>query len=428
MRIVKFPSPDELKSLLARPSFGSVEIEGRVQEILARVKAEGDSAIKELTAQIDGVEIDSLRVSQAIIDSASNKVSPSLKAAIITAKENIEKFHAAQRREDIEIETMPGVVCSQKTKPISRVGLYIPGGSAPLFSTVLMLAAPAKVAGCREIVLCTPMQKSGEISPEVLFAASICGVSEVYAIGGAMAVGAMAYGTQSIVKVDKIFGPGNRYVTIAKQMVSLFDCSIDMPAGPSEVMIVADTSADCDFVAADMLSQAEHGGDSQSIVLTTSEQLAKQVAGCVAEQLDNLDRRDITAAALDNCSIIVLPSQDDMLEVVNSYAPEHLIVSLEDSDVFAERVESAGSIFIGNYTPESAGDYASGTNHTLPTSGWAQSVSGVNLDSFTKRITYQKITPQGLRQIGSVVETMAMGEGLTAHAAAVTLRLNKIGR
>lgn len=428
MRVIKYPSQGELTSLLERPTAESAQIEERVRKILERVKSGGDGAIAELTEQIDGVKLTSTRVDQLAIDQAEELLSQELKSAILVAKDNIERFHTAQLHKDIVVETMPGVICYQKAKAIERVGLYIPGGSAPLFSTVLMLALPASVAGCKEIVLSTPMQSSGEIAPEVLYCAKICGISEVYAIGGAMAIGAMAYGTESIKRVDKIFGPGNRYVTIAKQMVSLFDTSIDMPAGPSEVMVVADDSAYAEFVAADLLSQAEHGGDSQSIVVTTSEALADSISLEVDRQLVGLLRREITERALENSRIIVVESRERVMEIVNSYAPEHLIVSLADAEEFALEVRSSGSIFIGNYTPESAGDYASGTNHTLPTSGWARSVSGVNIDSFTKKITYQKISEEGLRTIGNTIEVMAMGEGLSAHANAVTVRLNKIGR
>lgn len=426
VEIVVNPSKDALSQVLARPVMGFSEIEDRVAKILESVHSGGDGAIKELTAQIDGVELESLSLDRSAIDSAEALLSRDLKDAIAIAKDNIEKFHSAQRHSEIRVETMPGVVCYQRAKAIERVGLYIPGGSAPLFSTVLMLAVPAKVAGCKEIVLATPMQKSGKVAPEVVYAASLCGVDTIYTIGGAMAIAAMAYGTETIKKVDKIFGPGNRYVTTAKQMVSLFDCAIDMPAGPSEVMVVADSSADAGFVASDMLSQAEHGGDSQAIVVVLSEQFAGEVAACVEQQLEKLSRRDITAEALENSKIIVAKNRSQILEIVNSYAPEHLIVSLEDAEEFADEVTSSGSIFIGNYTPESAGDYASGTNHTLPTSGWASSVSGVNLDSFTKKITYQKISKEGLRNIGSTIEIMAEAEGLTAHASAVTIRLNRL--
>ena len=349
-----------------------------------------------------------------------------LKTALAIAKSNIEAFHRAQLPPQVDIEVMPGVRCVQRAVAIGRVGLYVPGGNAPLFSTVLMLALPARIAGCGEVILCTPAGRGGKIAPEVLFAADLCGVDRIFAVGGAQAVAAMAYGTESIPHVEKIFGPGNRYVTRAKQLVSTEAVAVDLPAGPSEVMVLADNSARAEFVAADLLSQAEHGPDSQTVLLTPSRGLAEQVAREVERQLAALPRRQTAALAIENSRIVVLDSPDEMIEMSNAYAPEHLILSVEDPWAVAERITAAGSVFLGNYTPESAGDYASGTNHTLPTYGWARSMSGVNLDSFLRKITYQQITPDGLRGLGPTIETMASAEGLDAHRNAVTIRFESL--
>ena len=427
MEILVNPDPREWGPLLSRPQIDRSVIGQRVADILASVKAGGDKALFELTRQIDGIELKSVIVTPDEIGQATENVSPELKAAIATAARNIEAFHAAQRPQPVELETMPGVKCIQRAVPIQRVGLYIPGGSAPLFSTVLMLAIPARVAGCKEIVLCTPPDKNGDIAPAILYAASLAGVDRIFKAGGAQAIAAMAYGTESIPAVDKIVGPGNQYVTVAKQQVSTSTVAIDMPAGPSEVLVMADSGAVPAFVASDLLSQAEHGSDSQAILLTPSRGFAEQVVREVERQLAELPRRDIATRALDNSRIVVMDSEDDLIAFSNAYGPEHLIISMENPWKIAERITAAGSVFIGNYTPESAGDYASGTNHTLPTYGWAHAYSGVNLDSFLRKITYQEITTDGLRGIGNVIETMAGAEGLDAHKNAVTIRLKSLG-
>ena len=392
MRITVNPPKSEWADLLRRSQIDAPVIGERVAAILERVRAGGDRAVLDLTAEIDSVALDSLEVAPEEIERAEAAVSPELKRAIATAAEHIERFHAAQRPRTVDLETAPGVRCLQRAVPIRRVGLYVPGGSAPLFSTVLMLAVPARI----------------------------------FKAGGAQAIGAMAYGTQSIPRVDKIFGPGNQYVTAAKQQVASSSVAIDMPAGPSEVLVMADSTAVPAFVAADLLSQAEHGPDSQTVLLTPSRGLAEQVAREVERQLAALPRRQTAALAIENSRIVVLDSPDEMIEMSNAYAPEHLILSVEDPWAVAERITAAGSVFLGNYTPESAGDYASGTNHTLPTYGWARSMSGVNLDSFLRKITYQQITPDGLRGLGPTIETMASAEGLDAHRNAVTIRLESL--
>lgn len=426
MKIYNHPAESELEQLLARATEGpDGVIRERVEGILKRVRTEGDAAIADLTKAIDGVDLDAvgMEVTPQELAEAGESVPEELKAAVAVAKTNIEAFHAAQRHREVRVETVPGVECWQRAVPIKRVGLYVPAGSAPLFSTVLMLALPAKIAGVGEIVLCSPAGKDGRVAPEILYAAQVCGVDKIYKLGGAVAVGAMAYGTERIAKVDKIFGPGNQYVTTAKQLVSLFDVAIDMPAGPSEVLVLADKSADPAFTASDLLSQAEHGPDSQAILITDSFDFALAVQSEVLAQIKKLSRAEIAEKAVEKSRIIVVESPERMIELSNRYAPEHLIISMRDAEEVARRIEAAGSIFIGNYTPESAGDYASGTNHTLPTSGWARSYSGVNLDSFTKKITYQHISPEGLKTLGPVIETMAAGEGLDAHKNAVTIRL-----
>ncbi len=427
IEIIANPPEAEWDVLLKRGTQAtSAEKNEAVAGILAQVKVGGDSALLDFAEKFDKAKLASLAVSQQEISEAQAAVAPELKQAIAAAKANIEAFHAAQKRGDVFVETAPGVRCWQKTVPIQKVGLYIPGGSAPLFSTVLMLAVPAQIAGCREIVLCTPPNAEGGIHPAILYAAGLCGVSKIFKCGGAQAIGAMAYGTATVPKVDKIFGPGNQYVTIAKQMVSVSDTAIDMPAGPSEVLVMADDTADASFVAADLLSQAEHGNDSQAILATDSETLARAVQTEVEIQLKALPREALAASSLENSRIIVLQSTEEMIGFTNRYAPEHLIISMANPWKIADKIESAGSIFLGNYAPESAGDYASGTNHTLPTNGWAASYSGVNLDSFTKKITCQEITPEGLLNIGVTIETMAEAEQLQAHKNAVTVRLNKI--
>lgn len=423
MEIVNNPSRSTWAALMKRPLIDRSVITGRVQAILDDVKERGDEAIITLAREIEGVTLTSLEVIPQEIVEAEALVPDNLKRAIDVAITNIEKFHAAQRMKPIEVMTSPGVRCVQRALPVRSVGLYVPGGSAPLFSTVLMLAVPARVAGCPEIVLCTPTDRHGRVAPAVLYAANRAGVKRIFKAGGAQAIAAMAYGTRSVPRVDKIFGPGNQYVTMAKQMVSNSAVSIDMPAGPSEVLVMADSTAVAAFVAADLLSQAEHGPDSQVILLASSQSVARAVASEVERQLTLLPRAEIAQKALSNSRMIVFDSTAHMVEFSNLYGPEHLIISLENPWMVAEQITSAGSVFLGNYTPESAGDYASGTNHTLPTNGWAHSCSGVNLDSFTRKITYQEISREGLDQLGPVIETMATGEGLDAHRNAVSIRL-----
>ncbi|WP_294594326.1 histidinol dehydrogenase [uncultured Rikenella sp.] len=415
------------EDLLARPLQQENEtIRKRVENIIERVRKDRDAALRELADQFDGVKIDSPAVTDDEIAKADELLDDALKNAIRQARENIIAFHRAQRMEPIRIETMPGVCCEQRSVAIHCVGLYVPGGSAPLFSTVLMLAVPAQIAGCKEIVLCTPPRQDGTIAPEILWTAQLCGVTRIFKVGGAQAVAAMAFGTESMPRVNKIFGPGNRYVTTAKQLLGLSAMAIDMPAGPSEVMVMADDTARADFVAADLLSQAEHGPDSQGILVTTSPTLAAAVETEVSRQLALLGRAEIATQALAESRIFVVASVAEMVEMANLYAAEHLIVETEEPEAIAAQIENAGSIFLGHYSPESVGDYASGTNHTLPTSGWAAAYSGVNLDSFCKKITLQRLTPEGLRNIGGTVERMATAEGLDAHRNAVTIRLNSL--
>lgn len=417
------PSKTLWPQLIERVTADDAAIEERVKSILERVRTEGDKALKELSSEIDKVDLSSgVEVTAEEISDARAQVSEELKAAVSQAYKNIFAFHKAQEFQPVEMETVPGVRCIQKAVPLQRAGLYIPGGSAPLFSTVLMLAVPAKVAGCREVILCTPCGKDGKVAPAVLYTASECGVDRIFKVGGAQAVAAMAYGTETVPAVDKIFGPGNRYVTKAKEIVSR-KVAIDMPAGPSEVLVMADSSAVPAFVASDLLSQAEHGPDSQVILVCDTEILADKVQREVEDQLERLPRKDVALKALENSRVIVMPSLDDRIEFVNMYAAEHLIISIENPWDTAERITAAGSVFIGNYTPESAGDYASGTNHTLPTSGWARSMSGVNLDSFIRKITYQEITGEGMNTLGKTIVTMAKAEGLDAHANAAILRM-----
>lgn len=425
MKIIEYPQHKDWKSLLSRPALDNSSLTETVTAVLDDIKSRGDAAVKEYELKFDKVQLDSLQVSEDEIAEAETLVADELKNAIRLAKGNIEKFHAAQDHELPRIETMPGVTCWQKAIPIEKVGLYIPGGTAPLFSTVLMLAVPARIAGCKEIVLCTPPAKNGKVHPAVLFAAKVAGVSKIFKIGGVQAIGSMAYGTESVPKVYKIFGPGNQYVTAAKQRVSLKDVAIDMPAGPSEVEVIADETANPAFVAADLLSQAEHGVDSQAVCITTSKTLAEKVLAEVDRQLQLLPRKEIAEKSVANSKIILVKDLEEVIDVTNEYAPEHLIISTSNYMQIAERITNAGSIFLGHLTPESAGDYASGTNHTLPTNGYAKAYSGVNLDSFRKKITYQEITPNGLKLIGNAIEIMAENEQLFAHKNAVTLRMNK---
>ena len=422
MKIYKYPSSSEWAQLLARPTFDNATLFDTVRTVLNDVKSKGDEAVKAYEEKFDKVTLSSLIVSQEEILEAESIVSEELKKAILLAKDNIQKFHKAQAQELPCVETMPGVTCWQKAKAIEKVGLYIPGGTAPLFSTVLMLAIPAQIAGCKEIVLCTPPNKEGKVHPAVLFAAKTAGVNKIFKIGGVQAIASMAFGTKSVPKVYKIFGPGNQYVTAAKQMVSLKDVAIDMPAGPSEVEVLADDSANPVFVASDLLSQAEHGVDSQAILVTTSESLANKVMQEVESQLAKLPRKEIAEKSIANSKIFIVKDMQEAVCISNSYAPEHLIISANGYREIAEQIDNAGSIFLGHYTPESAGDYASGTNHTLPTNGYAKAYSGVNLDSFRKKITYQEITKEGLERIGDAIEIMASNEQLFAHQNAVILR------
>ena len=426
MILINYPDKSQWADILKRPVMNTESLFDTVRTVIGRVKAEGDRAVLDYEEQFDKVRLQALAVSAAELDEAEALISPELKDAIRLAKANIETFHAAQRFEGRKVETQPGVTCWQKAVPIEKVGLYIPGGTAPLFSTVLMLAVPAKIAGCGEIVLCTPPGRDGKVHPAVLFAARVAGVDRIFKAGGIQAVAAMAYGTESVPRVYKIFGPGNQYVTAAKQLVSLRDVAIDMPAGPSEVEVLADATANPAFVAADLLSQAEHGVDSQAVLVTTSEALQQAVKAEVERQLALLSRKEIAARSLENSKLILVRDMDEALALTNAYAPEHLIVETADYLSVAARVVNAGSVFLGSLSPESAGDYASGTNHTLPTNGYARAYSGVSLDSFIRKITFQEITPEGIRRIGPAIETMAANEHLDAHKNAVTLRLAAI--
>jgi histidinol dehydrogenase len=424
MKLVEYPKRSEWFDLLQRPAMEQVSLEKKVKKILDKVRAGGDKAIKKMTKEFDGVKIKNLQVSEKEISEAINLVPTELKEAISIAKDNITAFHRLQLQQEQAIETMPGVKCWRRSVGIEKVGLYIPGGTAPLFSTVLMLGIPAKLAGCKDIILCTPPQKNGTVNPVVLFTAQLAGITKIFKAGGAQAIAAMAYGTESVPRVYKIFGPGNQYVTCAKQLIQSA-VAIDMPAGPSEVCVLADDSADASFVAADLLSQAEHGADSQVLLVTTSRLLVDKVKEQVNVQSGQLPRKKFALQSLANSTAIVVHNIGEAIELVNEYAAEHLIISCKDDEAIAERIVNAGSVFLGNYSPESAGDYASGTNHTLPTNGFAKAYSGVSIDSFVKKITYQKLTEQGLMTIGKTVETMARAEGLDAHANAVSIRLMK---
>lgn len=423
MKRYSSPVKEDWSEIIKRPLQDTTTLFDLVQNILIDIKLKGDSAVQEYSQKFDGVAPTNVLVTDDEIREANLLVTDQLKDAIYAAKANIEKFHAAQRFEEIKVQTSPGVICWQKAVAIEKVGLYIPGGSAPLFSTVLMLAVPAMLAGCKEIVLCTPPNKKGKIHPAILFAATVAGVDKIYKIGGVQAIGAMAYGTATVPKVYKIFGPGNQYVTAAKQLVSLHGTAIDMPAGPSEVLVIADETANPQFVAADLLSQAEHGGDSQSVLVATSQQVLDNVAKAIEEQLAVLPRMEIAKKALKGSFMISFPTKEEIVEFTNYYAPEHLIIQTKDYYTYAEHIVNAGSVFLGAFTPESAGDYASGTNHTLPTNGTARAYSGVNLDSYVKKITFQEITQEGLNHIGPTIELMAQEEQLGAHKHAVTIRL-----
>lgn len=423
MNIITYPERSTWNELLKRPVMNTDTLRDTVLEILNRVRTEGDRAVMEYEEKFDKVTLQSLAVSEQEFADAEKAVSIELKAAIMLAFNNIRTFHAAQKFEGKRVTTLPGVTCWQKAVAIEKVGLYVPGGTAPLFSTVLMLATPAQIAGCKEIILCTPPDRSGKIHPAILYAAKVAGVSRVFKAGGVQAIGAMAYGTSSIPKVYKIFGPGNQYVTAAKQQVSLRDVAIDMPAGPSEVAVLADEMAQPAFVAADLLSQAEHGTDSQAILITTSEALLREVTGEVQRQLEQLPRKGIAEKSLANSKLILVRTMDEAVDMVNEYAPEHLIIETKDYQQTAERIVNAGSVFLGPYSPESAGDYASGTNHTLPTNGYAKAYSGVSLDSFIRKITFQEVTQEGIRMIGPAIEVLAANEYLDAHKNAVSVRL-----
>lgn len=425
MNVIEYPDRSSWKDLAKRPVIDSSSLEGKVKEVLEAVKTRGDAALKDFTQRFDGVALDVLRVSEEEIREAKATIAPDLKKAIKAAAKNIELFHRSQIEKVKTVNTSPGVKCWRKPVAISKVGLYIPGGTAPLFSTILMLGIPASIAGCKEIVLCTPPGKSGKIHPAILFAADLLKITQIFKAGGAQAIAAMAYGTETIPQVYKIFGPGNQYVTAAKQLVSREGVAIDMPAGPSEVAVIADKSCEPSFVAADLLSQAEHGKDSQVMLLCTDRKTLDKILQEVDRQLELLTRKEFASASLGNSKAILLKNVDEAMDFSNEYAPEHLILQVKNLTKAAARVINAGSVFLGNYTPEAAGDYASGTNHTLPTNGYARAYSGVSLDSFVKKITFQEITKAGLKKLGPVIETMAGAEELSAHKNAVTLRIQK---
>jgi histidinol dehydrogenase len=426
MKIYRYPAKEQWADIIARPRLDLSQLNATVASVLADVKKRGDEAVKEYEAKFDKAELSSLAVTEQEMDEAENLISNDLKDAIILAHHNIKVFHISQRFVGQKIKTQEGVTCWQKSVAIEKVGLYIPGGTAPLFSTVLMLATPAKIAGCKEIVLCTPPNKEGKVNPAILYAARVAGVHKIFKAGGVQAIGAMAYGTESVPKVFKIFGPGNQYVMAAKQQVSLEDVAIDMPAGPSEVCVLADETANATFVAADLLSQAEHGIDSQVLLITTSESKLNEVQQEVEKQLEALSRKALASKALENSNYVLVNSVDEMISLSNAYAPEHLILQVSNYEQLAERVVNAGSVFLGQYACESAGDYASGTNHTLPTHGYATAYNGVNLDSYCRKITFQHLTEEGIRHIGRAVELMAEAEQLDAHKNAMTLRIKAV--
>ena len=426
MRNIIYPKKETWSEILKRPTQTVKEIETTVNQVFEDVQNNGDTAIKKYTKKFDKVAVTSLQVTQEEISIAVEAVSSELKEAIQQAAANIEKFHRAQKTEKVYQETTPGVVCWQEKRPIEKVGLYIPGGTAPLLSTVLMLAIPAKIAGCQEIILCSPPNLEGKIANEILYTANLCGVTNIFRVGGIQAISGLTFGTETIPKVYKIFGPGNQFVTVAKQLATKYGVAIDMPAGPSELLVMADDSANASFVASDLLSQAEHGADSQVILVSTSEKLIEDVSKEVEKQLKELPRIEIATKAIQNSKSILVKDFKQALALINEYAPEHFIVCTKNNDFFIDGIINAGSVFIGNYTPESAGDYASGTNHTLPTNGYSKSYSGVNLDSFTKSITFQEISKKGIQNIGKSIELMALAEGLQAHKNAVSIRLKEI--
>lgn len=426
MKIIENPRIDTWKEILQRPAIETGALFGTVSKVLDDVRLNGDEALRRYELEFDHVSLEKLNVEDGEFYEAVNYIPEDLKKAIDVAYSNIHKFHSAQRFEEIKVETSPGVTCIQRSVPISKVGLYIPGGTAPLFSTVLMLAIPAKIAGCSEIVLCSPPDRNGKINPYILYAARIAGVTNVYKVGGAQAVAAMAYGTESVPKVDKIYGPGNQYVVAAKQLVSLSDVAIDMPAGPSEVEVLADESSNPSFVAADLLSQAEHGADSQVLLVSTDRNMIDKVVVELEKQLEELPRKEIAAKSISHSQAIYVDNMETAISITNEYAPEHLILSVKNYNDIASKITNAGSVFLGQYACESAGDYASGTNHTLPTKAYAKAYSGLCLDSFMRKMTLQELTPQGIKSIGHAVELMAGAEGLDAHKNAMTLRLNSI--
>lgn len=426
MKVIKYPKRENWSEILKRPTQTVDDIEATVNQIFEDVERNGDTAIQKYTSLFDGIELVDSLVSEGEIEAAVNAVSEELKDAIQLAKSNIEKFHTAQKTDTVLLETMNGVECWQQKRPIEKVGLYIPGGTAPLFSTVLMLTVPAKIAGCKEIVLCSPPNSEGKIANEILYTANLCGVTKIFKVGGIQAIAGLTFGTKSIPQVYKIFGPGNQFVTVAKQLSTKYGVAIDMPAGPSELLVVADDSAVPAYVAADLLSQAEHGTDSQVILVSTSSQLIDSVSQEIQKQLAELPRVEIAAKAIENSRSILVKDKEEALDLINEYGPEHFIICTNNDDFYVENIANAGSVFVGNYTPESAGDYASGTNHTLPTNGFSKAYSGVNLDSFTKSITFQKISKEGIQNIGRSIELMAAAEGLQAHKNAVTLRLKDL--
>lgn len=426
MKVIKNPKKAEWSKLLKRPTQSVENIEDTVNQIFDDVKRKGDKAIEKYTAMFDGVETPLNRVSQHEIILASKNVGEDIKEAIRVAKKNIETFHSAQKTEKIEVETTKGITCWIEKRPIETIGLYIPGGTAPLFSTVLMLAVPAQIAGCKEVILCSPPNKEGKVANEILYAAQLCGITKIYKVGGIQAIAGMTFGTNTIPPVYKIFGPGNQFVTVAKQLATKFGVAIDMPAGPSELLIFADDSANPSFVAADLLSQAEHGMDSQVVLISTFANVIKQVQKEIKLQIESLPRKNVAQTVIQNSKFIFLDNDSLALDLINDYAPEHFIVCSKNEDFFINGIINAGSVFVGNYSPESVGDYASGTNHTLPTNGFSKAYSGVNLDSFTKSITFQRISKKGLKNIGKTVELMAEAEGLRAHKNAVTIRLKDI--
>ena len=426
MNIIRYPERSEWQKIVERPHLDVSQLNETVASVLADVRQRGDEAVKGYELKFDHVDLPSLEVTQDEIDEAGKLVSKDLKEAIQLAHDNIKTFHESQRFRSKKVETRPGVTCWQKSVPIEKVGLYIPGGTAPLFSTVLMLATPAKIAGCKEIVLCTPPNREGKVNPAILMAARIAGVSKIFKAGGVQAIGAMAYGTESVPKVYKIFGPGNQYVMAAKQQVSIHDVGIDMPAGPSEVCVIADDTANAEFVAADLLSQAEHGVDSQVFLITTSNKFIDEVQKELDKQLEALPRKEIAQKALENSMLVLVSDIREAIDLSNTYAPEHLVIQTEDYEDVASKVINAGSVFLGQYACESAGDYASGTNHTLPTHGYATTYNGVNLDSYCRKVTFQHLTEEGVRQIGHAVELMAEAEQLDAHKNAMTVRLKAV--